>query len=152
MRIGDLTWSNPTARSSDETATTEARSNAPLTSNREIAESVKVSLSGRAERAQQSRNTQDIDDSDLPQLIKQLLKQIRELKQQIAELQQQMAELARQQGLTDEERATRLDAMRTELTSLSSALTSAYSALAKAMKQQDLSDEQRTSVLQLMNA
>ena len=62
------------------------------------------------------------------------------------------AELARQQGLTDEERATRLDAMRTELTSLSSALTSAYSALAKAMKQQDLSDEQRTSVLQLMNA
>ena len=93
MRIGDLTWSNPTARSSDETATTEARSNAPLTSNREIAESVKVSLSERAERAQQSRNTQDIDDSDLPQLIKQLLKQIRELKQQIAELQQRIADI-----------------------------------------------------------
>jgi len=54
--------------------------------------------------------------------------------------------------LTDEERATRLDALRTELTSLSSALTSAYSALAKAMKQQDLTDEQRTSVLKLMNA
>ncbi|MEO1818992.1 hypothetical protein [Pseudomonas sp.] len=152
MRIGDLTWSNPTPPSAEANATPTTEGTAPLKSNRDIAESVKVSLSERAERTQQSRSTEDIDDSDLPQLIKRLLKQIRELKQQIAELQQQMAELARQQGLTDEERATRLDALRTELTSLSSALTSAYSALAKAMKQQNLSDEQRTSVLQLMNA
>ena len=88
MRIGDLTWSNPTPPSAEASATPTTEGTAPLKSNRDIAASVKVSLSERAERTQQSRSTEDIDDSDLPQLIKRLLKQIRELKQQIAELQQ----------------------------------------------------------------
>lgn len=150
MRIGDLnlTWPRPGLQSAAapvDTRPTVERGNPA------IADSVRVSLSARAERSQQAADSKDVDESDLPDLIKQLLKHIRELKLQVTALQQEMAELARQPGLSDEDRAAQMDLLRTELSSLSAALTSAYGALSKAMQQQGLSDEQRTSVLALMN-
>jgi Sec-independent protein translocase protein TatA len=151
MRIGDLTWTDPATRSNGTGGVTERSPEAVPQSNREIAESVKVALSERAEKALKSSSNQDIDDCDLPEVIKRLLKHIRELKQQIAEVQQQITELARQQGLPDEERSTLMDGLRSQLASLSSALSTAYASLAKAMKQQALSDEQRASMLKLLN-
>lgn len=152
MRIGELNWTDFAARFNGTSAPAQSASEAVPSSNREIAESVKVSLSERAEKAQQSSSNQDIDDSDLPEIIKRLLKHIRELKQQIAEVQQQINDLARQQNLSDDERSVLMDGLRSQLASLSGALSTAYASLAKAMKQQTLSDEQRTTMLKLLNS
>ncbi len=134
MRIGDLnlTWPRPGLQSA--AAPVDTRPSVER-GNPAIAESVRVSLSARAERSQQTADNKDVD----------------ELKLQVTALQQEMAELARQPGLSDEDRAAQMDLLRTELSSLSAALTNAYGALSKAMQQQGLSDEQRTSMLALMN-
>lgn len=150
MRIGDLNWTDFAARFNDASAPAQSPSADLPSSNREIAESVKVSLSERAEKARQSSSNQDIDDSDLPEIIKRLLKHIRELKRQIAEVQQQINDLARNQSLSDDERSALMDGLRSQLASLSGALSTAYASLAKAMKQQALSDEQRMTMLKFL--
>lgn len=152
MRIGDLNWTDFTARLTGAPASAGASEESGPGSSREIAASVKVSLSERAAQTQQGSRNRDIDDSDLPEIIKRLLKHIRELKQQISEVQQQINDLARQQNLSDDERSAMMDGLRSQLASLSGALSTAYASLAKAMKQQALSDEQRTTMLQLLNS
>ena len=152
MRIGELNWTDVGRRQGGVSSAAAEPATPTLGSNRDIADSVKVSLSERAEKAEQSSRNQDIDDSDLPEVIKRLLKHIRDLKQQIAEVQQQISELARQQDLSDEERSLLMDGLRSQLASLSSALSTAYASLTKATKQQALNDEQRSSMLKLLNS
>lgn len=109
-----------------------------------------VSLSelGKA-KAKQAEENKDIDDSNLPDIIKQMLKTIRDLKQQIAGKQAEI-DKAKQDGLQSEQQQEKLKLLQTELSMLNSALGSAQRSLNKAMQQQELSDEQIQTALSLM--
>jgi Sec-independent protein translocase protein TatA len=109
-----------------------------------------VSLSelGKA-KSKQAEENKDIDDSNLPDIIKQMLKTIRDLKQQIAEKQAEI-DKAKQDGLQSEQQQEKLKLLQTELSMLNSALSSAQQSLNKAMQQQELSDEQIQTALSLM--
>lgn len=109
-----------------------------------------VSLSelGKA-KSKQAEENKDIDDSNLPDIIKQMLKTIRDLKQQIAEKQAEI-DKAKQDGLQSEQQQEKLKLLQTELSMLNSALGSAQRSLNKAMQQQELSDEQIQTALSLM--
>lgn len=100
-------------------------------------------------KAKQAEQNKDIDDSNLPDIIKQILKTIRDLKQQIADKQAEI-DKATQDGLQSEQQREKLKLLQTELGMLNSALGSAQQSLNKAMQQQDLSDEQIQTALALM--
>ncbi|WP_215396749.1 hypothetical protein [Rheinheimera oceanensis] len=100
-------------------------------------------------KAKQAEKNKDIDDSNLPDIIKQILKTIRALKQQIADKQAEI-DKAKQDGLQSEQQQEKLKLLQTELSMLNSALGSAQQSLNKAMQQQELSDEQIQTALSLM--
>ena len=80
----------------------------------EVREGLRVSLSelGRSMSAKPDRN-EDIDKSELPQAIKDLLKMIRELRAQIAEKQAQIDAMMRDQSLDPEAKRLQLESLQT---------------------------------------
>lgn len=106
-------------------------------------EGLRVSLSelGKSMSAKPDRN-EDIDKSELPQAIKDLLKMIRELRVQIAEKQAQIDAIMSDQSLDAEAKRQQVEGLQTELASLNSALTTANANLVKLMRENGLSSEQ----------
>lgn len=100
-------------------------------------------------KAKHAEKNKDIDDSNLPDVIKQMLKTIRYLKQQIADKQADI-DKAKQEGLQSEQQQEKLKLLQTELNMLNSALVSTQQSLSKTMQQQKLSDEQIQTALSLM--
>ena len=91
----------------------------------------------------------DIDESGLPETIKQLLKMIRQLKAQIAEKRAQLQALMTQQELDSETRRVRAQALQAELTTLNGALATANANLIKLMRESGLSSEQMMAASRL---
>lgn len=109
----------------------------------QVREGLRVSLSelGKSMSAKPDKN-EDIDKSELPQAIKDLLKMIRELRAQIAEKQAQIDEIMSDQSLDAEAKRQQVEGLQTELASLNSALTAANANLVKLMRENGLSSEQ----------
>jgi Sec-independent protein translocase protein TatA len=109
----------------------------------EVREGLRVSLSelGKSMSAKPDKN-EDIDKSELPQAIKDLLKMIRELRAQIAEKQAQIDAIMSDQSLDAEAKRQQIEGLQTELASLNSALTTANANLIKLMRENGLSSEQ----------
>lgn len=121
-------------------------------------ESIRVSLSAQGQKLLASQKEsaagqdQDIEDSDLPDTIKQSLRQIRALKRQIAE---QKAEIQNElsKPTTNEAAADRqeikLSTLRHQILALTGALVEATNNLGKAMRKSNLTREQSTQVMVL---
>ena len=109
----------------------------------EVREGLRVSLSelGKSMSAKPDKN-EDIDKSELPQAIKDLLKMIRELRAQIAEKQAQIDAIMSDQSLDAEAKRQQIEGLQTELASLNSALTTVNANLIKLMRENGLSSEQ----------
>ncbi|XLX42306.1 hypothetical protein ACK25U_10000 [Ectopseudomonas mendocina] len=109
----------------------------------QVREGLRVSLSelGKSMSAKPDKN-EDIDKSELPQAIKDLLKMIRELRAQIAEKQAQIDAIMSDQSLDAEAKRQQVEGLQTELASLNSALTAANANLVKLMRENGLSSEQ----------
>ncbi|WP_161865375.1 hypothetical protein [Pseudomonas yangonensis] len=109
----------------------------------EVREGLRVSLSelGKSMSVKPDKN-EDIDKSELPQAIKDLLKMIRELRAQIAEKQAQIDAIMSDQSLDAEAKRQQIEGLQSELASLNSALTTANANLIKLMRENGLSSEQ----------
>lgn len=109
----------------------------------QVREGLRVSLSelGKSMSTKPDKN-EDIDKSELPQAIKDLLKMIRELRAQIAEKQAQIDAIMSDQSLDAEAKRQQVEGLQTELASLNSALTTANANLIKLMRENGLSSEQ----------
>lgn len=143
--------SNPAARVAESVRRQVAfRENGPRDPEA-LREDIRVSLTDLG-KASKPRSNDDIDESDLPDGIKELLKMIRELKAQIAERQAELEAIAADQGLDEEARLQRLEEVRTQLDSLRSALSSANLNLARMMRESNLSEEQSIEVGRLLMA
>jgi len=111
---------------------------------------VKVSLSKEGvARSEEASKDDDIDESGLPDSIKQILKMIRRLREQVEEKQKELQEVAMDSSLDEETRKLRQQQLQGELASLNSALTTALVNLRKAMKESKLSDEQSVKAMSL---
>ncbi|NQD80681.1 hypothetical protein HP436_10885 [Pseudomonas sp. CrR14] len=111
---------------------------------------VTLSAEGLMRSKTESKNS-DIDESGLPDTVKQLLKMIRELKAQLAEKMAELQALMAQSDMDDETRQARAQALQTEVGSISGALTTATAELARVMRDQKLSTEQSAAVGSLLN-
>ncbi|WP_312919262.1 hypothetical protein [Stutzerimonas nitrititolerans] len=120
----------------------------------ELREGLRVSLSelGRSLSAKTDKKNQDIDESGLPDSVKQLLKMIRELKAQIAAKEAELKVLMADQNLAPEARQVQLEALQSELAMLNGAWASANANLIKQLQEQSLSDEQMLTATTLAMA
>ena len=130
----------------DKVTTTPITSNAATTdSNTSIHLDLSPVARGIASASEKAGNTQEakntkIDESDLPQEIKELLKRIVEYREKLREKQQELEEVMRDQSLNDEQRQAKLDALQQEISSLNNSLQEAMSQLSKLVTQMDLDD------------
>ncbi|HSC82711.1 MAG TPA: hypothetical protein VLC30_03745 [Pseudomonas sp.] len=109
---------------------------------------MRVSLSELG-RTRAAAKNDDIDESGLPDSVKDLLKLIRTLKQQIAEKQQELEALMAEPGLDPQTRRLRAESLQTALASLQGALTAANANLLKAMREAGLGAEQMQTAANL---
>lgn len=109
-----------------------------------LRDGLRVSLSalGKVHSAAAQKN-RDIDESSLPDTIKQVLRMIRALKAQIV---QKKVELT---ALMADTRRMRIEALQGELASLPGALSSASAMLLKTVREQGLSAQQMQEVATL---
>lgn len=118
-----------------------ARERGETPSAEAVADGLRVSLSELG-RGRSSAKNEDIDESNLPDSVKELLRLIRALKQQIAEKKAELEAVLAEPGLDPEARQLRVEALRSELASLQGALSSASANLLKTMREAGLSEEQ----------
>lgn len=138
---------NPSA-----TETAEVTSRIPPAQEEKPTLDIQVSLSeeGLYKSAEADKN-KDIDESNLPEVIKDLMKRIRELKEQLQELSQKLQEVAYNSELTDEEKEMQLKLIQTEISSVDKALRDAMNNLNQAMRDLELSKDARDEVSNLIN-
>lgn len=112
-----------------------------------LGESLRVSLSelGKARSAAAQKN-RDIDESSLPDVVKDQIKRIRELKAQVEAKKAELQEVMCDQSLDPEAKRIKIEALQGELASLQGALISASATLIKTLREQNLSDQQMQEV------
>ncbi|WP_035585253.1 MULTISPECIES: hypothetical protein [unclassified Halomonas] len=107
-----------------------------------------ASASEKAGNTQEAKNTK-IDESDLPQEVKELLKRVAEYREKLREKQQELEDVMRDQSLNDEQRQAKLDALQQEISSLNNSLQEAMSQLSKLVTQMDLDDDAVVGMMSL---
>lgn len=115
-----------------------------------LRDSLRVSLSelGKARSAAAQKN-RDIDESSLPDVVKDLLKRIRDLKAQVEAKKVELQEVMGDQSLDSEAKRIKTEALQGELASLQGALSSTNATLIEILREQDLSDQQMQEVASL---
>lgn len=112
---------------------------------------IRVSLSeAGSTQSKQATKNQDIDDSDLPESIKNTLKMIRQLRAELAAKRAELNALLAKAPTAESQRQA--DAVSSEIAGLHGAISSANASLVSQMRQQSLSNEQLMSVAALMVA
>jgi hypothetical protein len=119
--------------------------------DQELRDGLRVSLSELGKVRAAAKND-DIDEADLPDNLKEILKLIRALRQQIAEKQAELQALAAEAGMDPQAKQMRVEALRVELASLQGALSTAQASLVDALKDKRLSDDQRMQAASLAMA
>ncbi|GAB3260215.1 hypothetical protein [Chitinimonas naiadis] len=107
------------------------------------------SLSGKGGIAGAGAND-DIDKSDLPQQIKDILKRIRQVKKELRELEDKLAQVQANTQLSAEEKKVQTEQLQSQIKSTTASLTTLNDALAKAVKAQKLNPAQSSTVASLM--
>jgi Sec-independent protein translocase protein TatA len=133
------------ARADGEVASEEA-------SEEEMRDGLRVTLSELGKVRAAAAKNDDIDEADLPDNIKEILKMIRALRQQIAEKQAELQALMADSEMDPQLKQMRVEALRSELTSLQGALSTAQASLVDALKDKRLSDDQRMKAASLAMA
>jgi small-conductance mechanosensitive channel len=144
-----ISVSTPTVQS---VAPTPEEAPSPLSAS-EVKFSVLGELisSAKGKEANKSKSNEDIENSNLPKTIQDLLKRIRELQEQIREQEQKRSAIMSDQSLSAEKKQEQLRQVQAMVNSLSGALSSAMSQLNKAMEEQSLTKDQKASVVSLLS-
>lgn len=116
-------------------------------------EGVRVHLSLKGlEVAARQQGDSDIDESGLPESIRQLLKMIRKLQKELAEANRQLQALMRDRSLDPVQMQKKTAALQARVSALSAALNTVNFGLIKAMSQANLSPDQVGKAMKLLAA
>lgn len=128
-----------------------ARAEGAVEDEQAVRDGLRVTLSELGQVRATAKND-DIEEADLPDNIKEILKLIRALRLQIAQKQAELQALLAAQELEPQLRQQQVEALRSELSSLQGALSTAQASLVQALKDQRLSDDQRMQAASLAMA
>ena len=116
------------------------------------AEGVKVNLSLKGlEVAGKNRGDADIDESGLPESVRQLLKMIRKLQKELAEANRQLQALMRDRSLDPVQMQKKTAALQARVSALSASLNTVNFGLVKAMSQANLTPDQVGKAMKLLS-
>lgn len=111
---------------------------------------VDLSDTGRIlSKSTQSKNA-DIDNSDLPDIIKDALKRIREIRAELEKKLQELNAAMSDKQLSEDQRKARIQGLQSEVASLSAALMDASAALTKLVNDSAMTPEQAVAVGQFL--
>lgn len=114
-------------------------------------EGVRVNLSLKGlEVAAKQQGDSDIDESGLPESIRQLLKMIRKLQKELAEANRQLQALMRDRSLDPVQMQKKTAALQARVSALSASLNTVNFGLVKAMSQANLSPDQVGKAMKLL--
>ncbi|SNS35181.1 hypothetical protein SAMN05444352_106233 [Pseudomonas japonica] len=140
-----LTVDSKTTRQATLVNSSDARSNpAAETSGQAAAsaEGIRVNLSLKGlEVARTQQGDADIDESGLPESVRQLLKMIRKLQKELAEANRQLQALMRDRSLDPVEMQKKTAALQARVSALSASLNTVNFGLVRAMSQAELSPD-----------
>jgi|GEM_PF-3237982 len=116
-------------------------------------EGVRVNLSLKGlEVASKQQGDADIDESGLPESVRQLLKMIRKLQKELAEANRQLQALMRDRSLDPVEMQKKTAALQARVSALSASLNTVNFGLVRAMSQVELTPEQVGKAMKLLAA
>lgn len=114
-------------------------------------EGIKVDLSLKGlEVASKQTGDADIDESGLPESVRQLLKMIRKLQKELAEANRQLQALMRDRSLDPVEMQKKTAALEARVSALSASLNTVNFGLVRAMSQADLTPDQVGKAMKLL--
>lgn len=125
-----------------------ARASGAAPGEPEVRDGLRVTLSELG-KARATAKHDDIEEANLPDNIKEILRLIRALRQQIADKQAELQALMAESGADPRIKQMRVEALRGELSSLQGALSTAQASLLTALKDKRLSDDQRLQASRL---
>lgn len=105
-----------------------------------------------AASAKKANPNADIDEADLPDQIKKLLKRIREIREQLRQKQAELQKVVNDTGMQPEKRKMRIALLEGEIMTLTSALMLTSEKLARMISEMKLSQEQAMAAGQLIMA
>lgn len=103
---------------------------------------LKPQAPGAAKSSQSESRYEDIDDSELPDQIKAILRHIRDLKLRLQEIQNELARVMSDRKLSEEQRELKAASLRAEMSAISGGLVLANRKLLDAMREMDLGSEE----------
>ncbi|MFJ4371372.1 hypothetical protein ACIP1T_01995 [Pseudomonas japonica] len=118
-----------------------------------LSEGVKVNLSLKGlEVSGKQQADADIDESGLPESVRQLLKMIRKLQKELAEADRQLQALMRDRSLDPVEMQKKTAALQARVSALSASLNTLNFGLVRAMSQADLSPDDVNKAMKFLAA
>lgn len=124
---------------STSTSVTDSPASASVTSA-----TTKVQISKEGKEKLEGEKNADIDQSGLPEDVKEVLKNIRKLQEKIAEKNQELMELLGDKTLDEDEMKRERELLTTTIRAMQSALSVATNALNDAMSSHNLSSDSRS--------
>ena len=124
---------------STSTSVTDSPASASVTSA-----TTKVHISKEGKEKLEGEKNADIDQSGLPEDVKEVLKNIRKLQEKIAEKNQELMELLGDKTLDEDEMKRERELLTTTIRAMQSALSVATNALNDAMSSHNLSSDSRS--------
>ena len=112
---------------------------------------VELSLKGLEVSSKHQADT-DIDESGLPESVRQLLKMIRKLQKELAEANRQLQALMRDRSLDPVEMQKKTAALQARVSALSASLNTLNFGLVRAMSQADLSPDDVNKAMKFLAA
>ncbi|AZG86990.1 hypothetical protein N032_15765 [Pseudomonas syringae pv. pisi str. PP1] len=104
----------------------------------------KVQISKEGQEKLESEKNADIDQSGLPEDVKEVLKNIRKLQDKIAEKNQELMELLNDKTLSEDDKKRQRELLTSTIRSMQSALSQATSALNNAMSSNNMDSDSRS--------
>ncbi|PBQ01098.1 hypothetical protein [Pseudomonas congelans] len=104
----------------------------------------KVQISKEGQEKLESEKNADIDQSGLPEDVKEVLKNIRKLQDKIAEKNQELMELLNDKTISEDDKKRQRELLTSTIRSMQSALSQATNALNNAMSSNNMDSDSRS--------
>lgn len=103
------------------------------------------------DKSKKAERDKDIDESELPDSVKQALKAIRDKQEELEKKQQELQQLMSNSSMPPEEKQEKVEALQAEVSSLSRGLVDSKNNLVSSMQDQGLTEQQIQTAMALMN-
>ena len=148
----NLSIQNVAPQSTQAAAVSDDKTSGPEKDSSKAPVGIHVDLSPLGlQKSKKAERDKDIDESELPDNVKQSLKAIRDKQEELEEKQKELQQLMSNSSMPPEEKQEKIKALQAEISSLSRGVVDAKNNLVSSMQDQGLTEQQIQTAMALMN-